>query len=636
MAKANLFQLLTQRRFGPFFATQALGAFNDNVFRNALAIAIAFQAATLSDDQVNFFINLAAGLFTLPFFLFSAMAGQLAEKFEKSRLIRRIKALEIAIMLLAAYGFWLGNEWFLVSLLFLMGLQSALFGPVKYGILPQHLSEEELIGGNGLIGMGTFLAILLGTLVAGLLVAMASPGNWLVSVTVVLVAIVGWLSSRWIPLAPPTAPELRINFNPLTETWRSFGYMRQHRTVFLSVLGISWFWFYGSVYLAQLPNYTRLVLGGSEQVVTLLLALFSIGIASGSLLCERLSGRKVELGLVPFGSIGLTLFGVDLYLARPLAPAAELLDLAAFVATPGAWRVMLDITGLGLFGGFYIVPLYALVQSRSEASHRSRVIAGNNILNAAFMVLAALLAIVLLGAGMSLPQLLLTVALFNIVVALYIYTLVPEFLMRFLVWMLISTLYRVRTRGLEQIPNEGAAIVVANHVSFVDALLIGGTVRRPIRFVMYHKIFRIPILSFIFRTARAIPIAPASEDPQLLDSAMAEIATALDNGELIGLFPEGQITRSGQLNTFRKGIERILQRSPVPVIPVAISNMWGSLFSRRDNAEGRLRLPRRFWARVGLDIAAPMQPGEVSADRLEQHIRSMLGLADDGRKARQP
>ena len=613
------FALLGARRFAPFFWTQALGAFNDNVFKNALVILVSFGIAGLSDDQRALYVNLAAGFFILPFFLFSAFAGQLAEKYEKARLIRGIKLLELGIALLAAVGLAVQSVPFLLAVLFLLGLQATLFGPVKYAILPQHLHHTELVGGNALVEAATFLAILLGTMLGGWLVTVPGGPTW-VGATVVAVAVVGYLSSRAVPLAPAAAPELVMRWNPVTETLRNIAFMRGNRTVFLSVLGISWFWFYGAMFLSQLPAYTRLTLGGGEQVVTLLLTVFSLGIGLGSLLCERLSGHKVEIGLVPLGSIGLTVFGVDLYFAAPGMAEGAVLDAREFIATVGNHRVLWDLLLIGVFGGFYIVPLYALIQTRSEASHRSRIIAGNNILNAAFMVVAAGLAIAFLEAGLSVPQLLLVTALMNAAVALFIYSLVPEFLMRFLVWMLIHLLYRVRVTGLEKIPDEGAAIVAGNHVSFVDALIVGGSIRRPVRFVMYHRIFRIPVLNFIFRTARAIPIAPAKEDEALLKQAYEEIEAALREGELIGIFPEGGLTPDGTMQEFKTGIERILARTPVPVIPFALCGLWESMWSRRDSRLGRARLPRRLRAQIELRIGAPVDGGTLTAVALQQQV----------------
>jgi len=618
------FGLLKARRFAPFFWTQSLGAFNDNVFKNALIILVSFGIVGLSDEQRALYVNLAAGLFILPFFLFSAFAGQLAEKYEKSRLIRGIKLLELGIAVLAAMGLAMQSVPFLLGVLFLLGLQATLFGPVKYAILPQHLQQRELVGGNALVEAATFLAILLGTMLGGWLIARANGPHW-VSVTVIAVAMVGYLTSRAIPSAPATAPELQIQWNPFTETIRNIAFMRGNRTVLLSVLGISWFWFYGAMFLSQLPAYTKTTLGGGEEVVTLLLTVFSLGIGLGSLLCERLSGHKVEIGLVPLGSIGLTWFGVDLYFAAPDAVGAVALTASQFVAQVGNHRVLWDLLLIGVFGGFYIVPLYALIQTRSEASHRSRIIAGNNILNAAFMVVAALLAIVFLKAGLSIPQLLLVTALMNAAVAVFIYSLVPEFLMRFLVWLLIHTLYRVRSESLDRIPDEGAAIVAGNHVSFVDALIVGGSIRRPVRFVMYHKIFKIPVLNFIFRTARAIPIAPAKEDEALLKKAYEEIDAALKNGEVIGLFPEGGLTPDGTIQEFKAGIERILARTPVPVIPFALRGLWESMWSKRDSRLRRMRMPRRLRAQIELLVGEPLAGEGLKAVDLQQRVAALRG-----------
>ncbi len=624
MSTGNEFTLLKERRFLPFFITQFLGAFNDNVFKNALIILIAFQAA--NPAQSNLLINASAGLFILPFFLFSATAGQLADKYEKSHLMRWIKLLEIVIMLGAAAAFILNSIPLLISLLFLMGAQSTLFGPVKYSILPQHLKPEELVGGNGWVEMGTFLAILIGTLLGGVLIAVQGNGPWLVGSAVVILAILGFLSSLFIPRAAPDAPDLRINWNPFTETWRTIKITRRNRTVFLSVLGISWFWFLGATYLAQLPNYTKLTLGGDEHVVTLLLTTFALGIGIGSLLCERLSGRRVELGLVPFGAIGLTVFGVDLFFAAaPVAPEASLIGAVEFLRNFSHWRVLMDILLMGMFGGFYIVPLFALVQQRSEPSYRSRVIAGNNILNALFMVASALLAIFFLDSvGLTIPQFLLLTAIFNALVAVYIFTLVPEFLMRFIVWILVNTVYRLRAEGLEHIPDEGPVVVVCNHVSFMDALVVIGCCRRPIRFVMDHQIFKIPVLSFVFRTAGAIPIAPARENREILEQAYDRVAAYLEEGEVVGIFPEGQLTKDGEIGSFKNGIERIIQRTSAPVVPMALRGLWGSFFSRR-YGKAMKNFPRRFWSRIELVVGEPVAPEQATSARLRERVVALRG-----------
>ncbi|TMH22768.1 MAG: MFS transporter [Betaproteobacteria bacterium] len=625
MSQPNQYELLKQRRFLPFFLTQFLGAFNDNVYKNALVILVAYHAASLSRLDANTLSNLAQALFILPFFLFSATAGQIADKLEKSLLIRLVKLAEIAIMALGAMGLYWRSLPLLMTGLFLMGLHSTVFGPVKYAYLPQHLEQEEIVGGNGLVEMGTFLAILVGTLLGGYLIAEGSATP--VAATVVALAVLGYVTSRWVPRSPAAAPDLAINWNPFSETWRILQFMRGNRTVFLSVLGISWFWFLGALYLSQFPVYTKEVLSGKEEVVTVLLALFSVGVGIGSLLCERASGRRIELGLVPFGSIGLTLFGIDFYFASTGLPAHAAAGAADFLGEPAHWRILADLALIGIFGGFYIVPLYTLIQTRTEASHRSRVIAGNNVLNALFVVCAAVLAIVLLDLGSSIPQLFLAAALLNAGVAIYIYTLVPEFLMRFLIWLLVHTVYRLDKSGLEHIPESGPAVLICNHVSYVDALVIAAACPRPVRFVMDHQIFRIPVLSFIFRTGRAIPIAPAREDPDALARAHDQIAGALEEGDLICIFPEGKITYDGQLSPFRPGVKRIVDRTPVPVVPLALRGLWGSFFSRHEGPAMTKwsRIAKRIYSRISLVAAPPVAAREVTPELLHGIVLQLRG-----------
>ncbi|HUL41654.1 MAG TPA: MFS transporter [Burkholderiales bacterium] len=625
MGHQSQFELLKQKRFLPFFLTQFFGAFNDNVYKNALVILVAFHATSLSRFDATTLSNFAQALFILPFFLFSATAGQIADKLEKSFLIRLVKLAEIGIMTLGAIGLYWSNLVLLMTALFLMGLHSTVFGPVKYAYLPQHLAQQEIVGGNGLVEMGTFLAILVGTLLGGFLIASGSPHP--VSVTVLALAVLGYTASRWIPRSPPAAPNLVINWNPVSETWRILQFMRHNRTVFLSVLGISWFWFLGAMYLSQFPVYAKNVLSGQEQVVSVLLALFSIGVGAGSLLCERLSGRRIEIGLVPFGSIGLTLFGVDFYFASMNLPPHAPMSATQFLLSSEHWRILADLTLVGVFGGFYIVPLYTLVQMRTEIAHRSRVIAGNNILNALFVVAAAVVSITLLDLGLSIPQLFLVAAVLNAAVAIYIYTLVPEFLMRFLIWMLIHSIYRLEKSGLENIPEAGPAVLVCNHVSYVDALVIAAACPRPVRFVMDQQIFKIPILNFIFRTGRAIAIVPANENVEALKHAFDEIAKALEDGDLVGIFPEGKITHDGNLNPFRAGIKRIMRRTPVPVVPLALRGLWGSFFSRQGGPAMThwSRIARRIFSRISLVAGAPVPAHQVTPERLHDLVLQLRG-----------
>lgn len=623
MKPANQFALLTQRRFLPFFLAQLSGAFNDNVFKNVLVLLITYQATRFSDLDPNILTNLAAGLFILPFVLFSGLAGQLADRYDKAILIRAIKFAEVLIMILGGIGLASASLALLLTALFLMGMHSAFFGPVKYSILPRVLTDDELTGGNGLVESGTFAAILAGTIVAGLLVA-ANHDAMTLSVVMVSVALLGFFVSLMVPRAGSADPTLQLRFNPLTTTLETLRFARRKRSVFLSLLGISWFWFFGALLLSQFPNYGKNVLGGSEQVVTVLLTVFSVGVAIGSLLCERMSSGHIEIGLVPFGSIGISLFAADLYFATPQV-TETLRPLLAFAQAPGSARVLLDLFMLGLFGGFYIVPLYAFIQTRSERTHTSRIVAANNILNALFMVAAAGVAAALLAAGLSIPQLILICSLLNGVVALYIYTLVPEYLWRFVAWMLVHTLFRVRKEGLENIPQDGPALLVCNHVSFADALVLAAVVHRPVRFVMDHQIFKVPALNFLFRAAKAIPIAPAKAEPALLAQAFDAIDAALAEGELVCIFPEGRLTPDGEVGEFRSGVQRILDRRPVPVLPMGLSGLWESPFSRYERQwHKRLTLGALF-RRVRVVVGAGIAPLGLTPDQLRVRVMGLRG-----------
>ncbi len=621
------YALLRQRRFLPFFLTQALGAFNDNVYRQAI-IGMLFWLGVSSGDMA-LYANLAPALFILPYFLFSALAGQIAEKVEKATLIRITTAMEIAIMSLAAIGFATTSMGLLLVALFLTGVQSTLFGPVKYSMLPAVLQPRELTGGNGLVEMGTSLSILMGMIAGGSIFAVTGEhGRWVAGGALIALAVTGHLVSRAIPPAGAGEPGLKINWNPIPESLAVLRLAKKQRAVRNAVLGVSWFWFFGTVITSQLPAYAEVNLGGSATLYIFALALFSIGTGAGSLLCEKLSARTVEIGLVPLGSAGMSAFLLDLYFARPGPALASGLDVAGFLAADGSTRIIIDLLGIGVFTGFFVVPLFALIQSRTPKAEMARVFAGLNIQNSGFIVAAALAGLLTQRVlGWDVPQLLLALAIANALVAIWIFTIVPEFVMRFASWLLVRTLYRLRARGIDHVPDEGAALVVCNHVSYMDALLLAASIPRPVRFVMYHRIFNIPGLRWIFRTARAIPIAGAKEDPALMEKAFEEIEAALANGEVVGIFPEGALTKDGDIAPFKGGVERILARRPVPVVPMALRGMWASMWSRRDGRLGRMRLPRRLRARVEVVAAAPVDGAGAGAEGLEGIVRGLRGDA---------
>jgi 1-acyl-sn-glycerol-3-phosphate acyltransferase len=626
MNESGHLALLKQRRFAPFFWTQFLGAANDSVFKFAFTLLVTYQAPAYTSVSTATAINLIAAVFILPFLLFSATSGQLSDRIDKARLMRAVKWLELGIMLLGAWGFAEKSFITLLICVLLMGTHSTLFGPAKYAYLPQHLRAMEIVAGNGLVEMGTFVAILLGTLLGGALIDSGEQGHLYSAATCVALAGAGVLSSQWIPPTPAPDPGLRIDWNPLRETWRNLQIARESRAVFLSLLGISWLWFYGVLLLTHFGLFAKVSLGGDPAVADVLAAAFTLGIAVGSLLCARLSRRMVEIGLVPFGSIGMTLFGIDMFFASSGLPSGQMQTLTQFFAQPRHWRVLADLFLLSACAGLYSVPLYALIQTRSAPTHRARIIAANNIINALFMIVASVYATVLLDvAKLSVPQLLLSAALLNAAVAVYIYGLMPEFLLRFLSWLLVHSIYRIRTNGTSHIPERGPALIVCNHVSYVDALLLMAVSPRPIRFVMDAAIFRLPVLSWLFRQGKAIAIASKKVDAAVMERAFEQVSQALRDGQLVCIFPEGRLTDDGELNDFRPGLTRVLERNPVPVIPVALRGLWGSAFSRAPGLPRPIRALQKIFSRLSIEVGAPLEPALATPATLQQQVAALRG-----------
>lgn len=619
--------LLNERRFWPLFWTQFLGAFNDNLFKNALVILVAYRSMSLLGIPSQHIVVACAGIFILPFFLFSATAGQLADRLAKWRLMRWVKIWEVGAMALAGVGFALDSLGLLLAVLFLMGMQSTFFGPAKYAILPELLGDRDLVGGNALVAMGTFLSILLGTIIGGLVVAGGDAWIGRLGYMVVAVAAAGYLTSRFIVPTPAADPGLRVRLSPVAPTVEILRVTRGVKSVFLSVLAISWFWFLGASFLSLLPNFSKDVMSGSETVVTLFLATFCVGIGVGSMLCERLSRRRLELGLVPLGSIGMSVFAVDLALAGGSflgPPDGRLLPVAEFLGWPGALRVLVDLFMIAVSAGFYTVPLMTFIQQRTRAGLRSRVIAGNNIINALLMVISSVALVALLASGRSIQSIFFMLGVANAAVAVYVYSVIPEFLLRFVAWCAANVVYRLRIVGADRIPDDGPAVLAANHVSFVDWLIVASVSARPVRFVMTHEYAKVPLARFLMRDAKVIEIASGRVDPELKRRAYDRIAAELEAGELVFLFPEGKLTDDGELQPFRPGIERIVARTPVPVVPMAIVGLWGSFFSRW-GGRAMTKPFRRFWSRVEVRVGEPIPPAEVTAHGLAERIAALGG-----------
>ncbi len=621
MSNGSQTSLLRQRKFLPYFVTQFFGAFNDNIFKNVLLLFVAFAGANALPVSSNLFINLAAGLFILPFFLFSASAGVLADKYEKSWFIRKVKLMEIAIMCLGAIGFITESYGILLLLLFLMGTQSAFFGPVKYALLPQQLNDRELVPGNALVETGTFLAILMGTIGAGFIASM-EHAKYVAAISVVVFAVMGYLSSRAIPKAPASAPDIQFRWQPIKAMKTTLAITKQDRIIFQCIMAISWFWFLGAAYLTQFPNFTKLYLNGTESAVSFLLALFSVGIAIGSLACDKLSNHRIEIGIVPIGIIGITLFGSLMALSVPES-LPQFASFNEFVQHQALWPLFLYLLLIGASGGLFIVPLYALMQHRAPETQRAQVVAGLNIYNSLFMVFSAILGIVCLSfLSMSIPQLFLLLAGLNLLVALYLIAQVPIFATRFLLWVLTHTLYRVNHKNLHHLPEKGGALIVCNHVSYMDALLMSAVCPRLIRFVMEEEYANLPPLKRFLQRAGVIPISATNRTS--LRSAFKEIESALAAGDIVCIFPEGRLTSDGEMNEFMRGMDLILRRSPVPVIPMALKGLWGSYFSRHKGRACK-GLPARFRSQLEIEAGEPVPPAQATSEAMFQRVLALRG-----------
>lgn len=639
--------LLATRRFAPLFWAQFLGSFNDNVLKQAIVIMVTFQGIVVWGIRPEQMGTFATALLVLPFFLFSSLAGQLADKYPKTLLIQRYKLLEVFLMAFAAAGFILDVPGMLLSVLFLLGAQSAFFGPLKYSALPQYLKDDELVTGNAMVEGGTNLSILLGGVVGGLLIAIHAPtwgtaiplGVSVLSLLLLAFSSIGWFATRFLPVVTPSAPDLVINWNPLSTTWQICSAVARDKGLFNSILGISWLWTFGFAFLGLMTPWVKSSLRGDEAVATFFLALFSIGVGVGSLLCERLSFNKLELGLVPLGSLGVSVFTLDLAFAATTAAALappEGQGLVQLLSQPANWRMVADLLLVSVFAGFFLVPLFTCLQLWAKPEERSRVIAANNIINALFIVVYAPIQIYLigltvagplpgLGFSLTIPHLFVLMAVLNAAVAVHIYRLIPEFTLRFVAYLLTRAAYRLHVKGLEHIPDTGPALLICNHVSYVDWLFIGGAIRRPVRFVMWAGFAKHPLMKALVKDAKIIPIYPSKEDPETLAKALDQIAAELSAGELVCIFPEGKLTPDGRLCEFRTGVERIIARTPVPVIPMALKGLWGSYFSFVEGEALAKPFRRGIWSPVELLITASVPPATVTAHSLRQTVAELLG-----------
>ena len=617
------------KRFSAFIITQSLGAFNDNFFKMLLQL---FVLQILVSADAEGIISQATFLFTIPFVLFGPWSGYLADKYSKISVMRIVKFAEIAVMLLGVLAFYLSNLNLMMIVLFLMAAQSTFFSPAKYGYIPEACSPEVVTKANGWVEMTTFMAIILGTVVTGLLLTYHNNNTFSVMVYCVVIAVLGSVSVLFIRDIPAKKAEGKFPWNPLSGIYKDLRFLKRQKPLFLAALANSYFWMLGLIFQTNILIYGKNMLaengsmsaegslaaegsmsaeGSSNILLALLPAFIGIGIAAGSLLASRLSGNKVELGLVPLGGIGMAFSGIVLYFT---ASSYLITSFILFLA--------------GVCGGLYIIPLYAYLQFYSKENEKGRVMASAGILNGIFLVLGALVYHILaVELALSPPTNYLIMGILTCFAVVYICTVIPEYFVRFLFWLLTHVVYRIKIIGLENIPFRGPALLAPNHVSYLDAFLIGATVQRFIRFIMLRKFFDLPVFKNLFKLMNSIPIDPG-EGSESVTESLQMAKEQLQNDHVVCIFPEGKITRDGEMNEFRPGFETVMAGLDCPVIPVYLSNVWGRIIS-----PGGGKIYRNLFKKnpgpITIEFGKPLK-ADVKASELEAAVRLLGGERADG------
>ncbi len=615
-----------EARFAPFFVAQAAAAVVDNVARAAVIAWAAFGGRSPFGLPADVATLLAAATLVFPFVPLMGVSADLADTGDRPKLVRALAAAQVPLAAVCAVGMVAESPELLFLGLGLLGVRAALFGAVKYAFLADLVRDEQLVSASSLVQASTWIAVLVGGVLGVGVVGVPWLGGAIgpaeVALAIVVIAGLGAWAARATGSTPPCGvPRDRRSW--LTSAVDAGRRTRGDPYVFRAILARAWFWAVGGVVVAELPGWTTSVLHAPAEIATVWQVILAAGIGVGAVLAHRLSRLRVELGLIPIGGVAVAAGFVALAaLGSPWTASAAPIGIADLFARPGAWPLFIALFVAGLGGALYAGPLSAYVLWRAKPIDRARVVAGANAIDALQMA-----SLTLLWGGLHLAGIgpLGTFALLGAataVVALYVTTFVPDFLLRFLAWVVSNVLYRLEVSGLEHIPRDGPCVVVANHVTFIDWLIIGGAVTRPARFLMYAGYYKNPVGRFIMDQARVIPITSAKEDPRLLETAFDAVARELDDGNLVAIFPEGSLTANGAIDRFRPGIERILARNPVPVVPVALNGLWGSFFSRRDGP-AMSRPPRRFWSRVWLAAAEPVPAAAATAATLESQVRAM-------------
>ena len=623
--------IVNNRHFAPYYWVQFLGALNDNIFKNALVILITYRSVELWGWDKFILVPLAGGIFILPWFLFSAMAGQLGDRFQKATLIRLIKVAEIGIVILGIVGLVLEDFGLLMVTLFLLGVQSSIFGPLKYSIIPSLVSRNTLMEATSYVTGGTFVAILLGTILGGVLVSWEG-GLWGLGGILLTSSVLGWLFSCWVDNVPVYNQSLKIDYTLVFSIGRILKMTWQRPDIFRMLMGISWFWFLGAAVLSLLPLLVQDLLQGSEEVTTFFLGIFVVGMGGGTLLVKKLSPDRTEIGLIPISLLGTGLALLDLYMCLSGVEGGQntekIYGLREFLELPFTMRFTADIFLLALFGGVYIVSQMTYIQQKSPPEELSRIISGNNIWNALFMVLSSVF-VAGFSKTLGVVNEVLILGLASICVAFLLYIFYSDYVWRIISWILIRLFYKIEVRGLENIPEDGPVIIASNHVSFVDGPLLMGACSRPVHFVVDWNYYYMPMGPLFFRQVQAIPIATSRESGEVLEKAFEAIFRHLDRGAVIGIFPEGRITWDGKLNTFQPGISKVIRHRPVPVVLCGLDGIWGSIFSREGGGSIWERKPKGFRIPIRITFSTPIKAEDYDSALAKEIIKTYVSHAQD-------
>jgi len=626
---SNKLYLFKDRRFLPNFIVQLCGCLNDNILKNALVILITYGVAGSLSKYNNLLVLFTNAIFVLPFIVFASIAGQIADKYERSTLIKIIKIFEIAIIALAIYGFFTANILVLLCSICLMGIHSTFFGPIKYSVLPDHLSKDELLGANGFVEAGTFISIFIGTIIG----SYYTISNNFIIYSLIIIAGIGFIVSLTSPKSGNANRDIKINFNIIGESLKLIKYVQAKKQIYLAILGISWFWFIGAAIISQIPLLAKVTFKADENVANLFLAVFSLGVGVGSFLCSKIFEDEITVKYLFISALGISIFGIDLFFASRISSVnyepTQLKSILVFLSKRHNWRIVIDLFFLAAIGGLYIVPLFAILQHYANPAHRSRIIAVNNLINSVFMVGSTIILSLLFYLNFSIPWIILFISLANVIVTIYIYRLIPEVkiipfpVLRKLLQFYFDLMYQVEVKGLENLKKAGSKVVViANHISYLDPPLIATYLKEEMTFAISPDLRKIWWIRPFLRMANTLPVDPSN--PMAIKTLVKEV----QNNRKVAIFPEGRISVTGSLMKIYEGPGMIADKANATILPVRIDGTQFTHFSKLKNI-----LKRQIFPKITVTVLPPVKFADIGAasgqERRQYIARTLYDIMAD-------